>query len=257
MTRDLCLLFFYTLPGPPRNFRLYWLLFIRMVIYGCEGVIVYSLVLTIVVGEDEEEPGMLVELTRLLLCHASEQAGTVRRDKRAINNTNPSWLALLSDVNQTFPELSQVLDNLAWSSATPMGLLGTDPTTFPASTTEPATSPDYHTNALSFEDPTFSSTPNTSLTGELTSDPRSVMRGYRLGWCVEVLEINTSISTLTCSSSFMGPICVMLVICLVSAALGFACRAIDGNLGTRDGPATVAVCNATRPVPTNPPTRMV
>ena len=76
MTRDLCLLFFYTLPGPPRNFRLYWLLFIRMVIYGCEGVIVYSLVLTIVVGEDEEEPGMLVELTRLLLCHALEQAGT-------------------------------------------------------------------------------------------------------------------------------------------------------------------------------------
>ena len=130
MVRDLCLLFFYTLPGPPRNFRLYWLLFIRMVIYACEGVIVYSLVLTIVVGEDEVEPGMLVEITRLLLCHASEQAGTSRRDKRAIDNTNTntntSWFTLLSDVNQSFPELSEVLDDLAWQPATTVTLLGPD-----------------------------------------------------------------------------------------------------------------------------------
>ena len=232
MVRDLCLLFFYTLPGPPRNFRLYWLLFIRMVIYACEGVIVYSLVLTIVVGEDEVEPGMLVEITRLLLCHASEQAGTSGRAKRAIDSpTNSTWFTLLSDVNQSFPELSQVLDDLAWQPATTVTLLGTDSTTFPALNIESTTTPNHQTNTPSFEDPIFFSNTNTSLPGESISDPRNLMRGYRLGWCVEVLEINTSISTLTCSSSFMGPICVMLVICLVSAALGYAC----GSFGTRKG----------------------
>ena len=56
LTRDLCLLLFYTLPGPPKTLRLYWLLFLRMLIYGCEGLILYSLTLTVMVGETPKTP---------------------------------------------------------------------------------------------------------------------------------------------------------------------------------------------------------
>ena len=82
MTRDLVLLLFYTLPGTPKTFRVYWLMFVRMIIYGVEGLILYSLTLTIMVGEQAKDPDVLVELTRLLLCHTTERAES-RRDQLA------------------------------------------------------------------------------------------------------------------------------------------------------------------------------
>ena len=63
-TRDLVLLLFYTLPGTPKTLRVYGLMVVRMLLYGIEGLILYSLTLTIVVGEQVKDPGVLVELTR-------------------------------------------------------------------------------------------------------------------------------------------------------------------------------------------------
>ena len=105
-TRDLVLLLFYTLPGTPKTFRVYGLMFVRMLLYGIEGLILYSLTLTIMVGEQVKDPGVLVELTRLLLCHNTGRAES-NRDRRSATTT---WLSLLSDVNETYPELSEVLD---------------------------------------------------------------------------------------------------------------------------------------------------
>ena len=212
LTRDLCLLLFYTLPGPPKTLRLYWLLFLRMLIYGCEGLILYSLTLTVMVGEDAKDPGVLVELTRLLLCHATERAEG-RRDRRSA--VDDSWINLLSDVNQTYPELSGVLDELVWPA----------PTTRNRSEVVTSTTPSMDTLAISPSSTLdiLSTSPNLSLN---IPDSRNAMKGYRLGWCLEIFEIETSVSTLTCSSSLMAPLCVLMVIFLCSAALGYLCASI-------------------------------
>ena len=119
LLRDLLLLLFYALPGTPQNCRLYALMALRLAIYVAEGISFYALILTIVVGEDETDPGILVELTRLLLCHATERASLTTRKRRAVPllhdstaDLRPTWLALLADVNASFPELSQVISNL-------------------------------------------------------------------------------------------------------------------------------------------------
>ena len=227
MTRDLCLLLFYTLPGPPKTFRLYWLLFLRLLIYGCEGLILYSLTLTVMVGEDAKDPGILVELTRLLLCHATGQAEG-RRDRRSADDD--SWINLLSDVNQTYPELSGVLDELVWPAPTAESLSEVTTPTAPSMdslATSPSSALDILSSTLAVSPgsalDTLSTSPNLSLT---VPDSRTAMRGYRLGWCLEVFEIGTGVSTLTCSSSLMAPLCVLMVIFLCSATLGYLCASI-------------------------------
>ena len=242
LTRDLCLLLFYTLPGPPKTLRLYWLLFLRMLIYGCEGLILYSLTLTVMVGEDAKDPGVLVELTRLLLCHATERAEG-RRDRRSADDD--SWINLLSDVNQTYPELSGVLDELVWPAPTTRNrsevVTSTTPSMdtlaiFPSSTLDtlsttlsisPSSTLEILSSTLGISPSStmdiLSTSPNLSLT---IPDSRNAMKGYRLGWCLEIFEIETSVSTLTCSSSLMAPLCVLMVIFLCSAALGYLCASI-------------------------------
>ena len=110
-TRDLVLLLFYTLPGTPKTCRVYGLMLVRMFLYGIEGLIIYALALTIMVGEQVKDPGVLVELTRLLLCH---NTGRTEGNNRGRRSATSSWLDLISDVNQTYPELSGVLDELIW-----------------------------------------------------------------------------------------------------------------------------------------------
>ena len=71
--RDLTLLFWYTLPGPATNLRFYCLILARMVFYVLEATAFYAMTATIMAGADTDDPGVLVELTRLLLCSAAEQ----------------------------------------------------------------------------------------------------------------------------------------------------------------------------------------
>ena len=246
-TRDFVLLLFYTLPGTPKTLRVYGLMVVRMLLYGIEGLILYSLTLTIVVGEKVKDPGVLVELTRLLLCHNTGRAEN-HRDRRSAT----TWLNFLSDGNETYPELSEVLDGLVqpaenlsetvflnistlsstWSTHLNNTLdsipYSTWPTTLSStldsifSSTWPATL----NNTMNF---TISSTMPTAMraltTPTATSDPRTAMKGYRLGWGLEVFNLETSISTLTCSSSLMAPICILVVVILVSTTLGFLCAA--------------------------------
>ena len=240
-TRDLVLLLFYTLPGTPKTFRVYGLMFVRMLLYGIEGLILYSLTLTIVVGEQVKDPGVLVELTRLLLCHNTGRAES-HRDRRSATTT---WLNLLSDVNETYPELSGVLDGLVRPAE------NLSETVFP---TIPTTSSTWPTILNSTLDPILSSTMNPILSSTMnsilpstmstamraltipttaSSDSRTAMKGYRLGWCLEIFNLETNISTLTCSSSLMAPVCILVVIILCSTTMGFLCA-----VRPRAGPPT-------------------
>ena len=83
---------------------------LRLAIYVAEGISFYALILTIVVGEDETDPGILVELTRLLLCHATERASLTTRKRRAVPllhdstaDLRPTWLAPVSYTHLTLP----------------------------------------------------------------------------------------------------------------------------------------------------------
>ena len=233
-TRDLVLLLFYTLPGTPKTFRVYGLMLVRMLLYGIEGLILYSLTLTIVVGEQVKDPGVLVELTRLLLCHNTGWAES-HRDRRSATTT---WLNLLSDVNETYPELSEVLDGLVRPAE------NLSETVFP---TIPTTSSTWPTTLNSTLDPILSYTMNSILPSTMStamraltipttasSDSRTAMKGYRLGWCLEIFNLETSISTLTCSSSLMAPVCILVVIILCSTTMGFLC-AVRSRAGQRTG----------------------
>ena len=151
LIRDVGLLLFYTLPGPVTDYRFYGLLMIRMILYSFEGIIIYAMAMTIMVEADEKNPGMLVELTRLLLCSAAEQAEA--RIKREVNG---SWLNLISNVNQTYPELAGVLEELIWT-----------PTTFPSMTQESTNTTIWDTST---RDTIIWNTTNTNILDTSTRD---------------------------------------------------------------------------------------
>ena len=245
-TRDLVLLLFYTLPGTPKTLRVYGLMFVRMLLYGIEGLILYSLTLTIVVGEQVKDPGVLVELTRFLLCHNTGRAES-HRDRRSATTT---WLNLLSDVNETYPELSEVLDGLVrpadnlsetvfpniptisstWSTTLNSTLDSTLSSTWPTtlnSTLDSILSSTWPATLNNTMNSTLSSTMSTAMRAltipTASSNPRTAMKGYRLGWCLEVFNLETNISTLTCSSSLMAPVCILVVVILCSTTIGFLC----------------------------------
>ena len=229
-TRDLVLLLFYTLPGTPKTLRVYGLMFVRMLLYGIEGLILYSLTLTIVVGEQVKDPGVLVELTRLLLCHNTGRAES-NRDRRSATTT---WLNLLSDVNETYPELSEVLDGLVRPaenlSETVFPNIPTISSTWSTtlnSTLDSILSSTWPATLNNTMNSTLSSTMSTAMRAltipTASSNPRTAMKGYRLGWCLEVFNLENNISTLTCSSSLTAPICILVVVILCSTTIGFLC----------------------------------
>ena len=244
--RDLVLLLFYALPGTPKTCRVYRLMLVRMLLYGIEGLVFYALALTIMVGEQVKDPGVLVELTRLLLCH---NTGRTEGNNRGRRSATSSWLNLISDVNQTYPKLSGVLDELIWptenvsetdfptsstifsSMSTPMNSTGD--TTF---STMPTPMNSTLATILSTMFIPMNSTVDTPLPSTMSSMrdittptmasslPRTAeFQGYRLGWCLEVFSLKTGISTLTCSSSLMGPVCILAVVIMCSITLGFLC----------------------------------
>ena len=228
--RDLVLLLFYTLPGTPKTCRVYGLMLVRMFLYGIEGLIIYALALTIMVGEQVKDPGVLVELTRLLLCH---NTGRTEGNNRGRQSAASPWLDLISDVNQTYPELSGVFDELIWPTenvsetvvATSHTASSTMPT--PLNSTLYTILSTMSTPLNSTVDTiisTISSMRDVTISTTAFSNPRTAeFQGYRLGWCLEVHSLETSISTLTCSSSLLGPVCMLVVIILCSVSLGFLC----------------------------------
>ena len=229
-TRDLVLLLFYTLPGTPKTLRVYGLMVVRMLLYGIEGLILYSLTLTIVVGEQVKDPGVLVELTRFLLCHNTGRAES-HRDRRSATTT---WLNFLSDVNETYPELSEVLDGLVRPaenlSETVLPNIPTISSTWSTtlnSTLDSILSSTWPATLNNTMNSTLSSTMSTAMRAltipTASSNPRTAMKGYRLGWCLEVFNLENNISTLTCSSSLTAPICILVVVILCSTTIGFLC----------------------------------
>ena len=276
LLRDLLLLLFYALPGTPQNCRLYALMALRLAIYVAEGISFYALILTIVVGEDETDPGILVELTRLLLCHATERASLTTRKRRAVPllhdstaDLRPTWLALLADVNASFPELSQVISNLTsqdypqdWDEDHLEHLNNT--TTFPnASDTTvdllPSSSPDppspTWTSATTTRNPTWTLSPTPDFSSSTlattsfspldittSSSPLDITAstwinrgwsGYHTSWCLKVQEIQNHHITFNCSASLMEPLAVLLLLIIicsaVSAVVGYLCGKVQAK----------------------------
>ena len=74
--------------------------------------------------------------------------------------------------------------------------------------------------------PEASSTPGLPAP-EASSTPECVYfctsATYRISWCVEVSNLSLELTNLTCSSSFMEPLLVVLVVCMASAGTGYVC----------------------------------
>ena len=260
MSRDLCLLLFYILPDPSRSLRLYCLLFLRLVLYCCEGLIVYSLTATIIAGESAQDPGILVELTRMILCHATEQS-TSKRTRRSAD----TWQNFLSNVNETYPELAEVWDDLIWpaknvsdefistsegfnnstegplfTSSTEDSNNSTEESLFTSSTEVSNNStegPLFNSNLTTMSSPMTTLTNSNTLSSFPTQamdflSPKTTMRGYRLGLCLEVNGLESNSSTLVCTS-VLGPVCLLLVILMFAIAVGYTC----GRAGQRESVA--------------------
>ena len=136
-----------------------------------------------------------------------------------IPTTSSTWHTTLNSTSD--PILSYTMDSI---------LPSTWPTTL-NSTLDPILS--YTMNSIL---PSTMSTAMRALTIPTTasSDSRTAMKGYRLGWCLEIFNLETSISTLTCSSSLMAPVCILVVIILCSTTMGFLC-AVRPRAGQQAG----------------------
>ena len=115
VVRDLTLLFWWSLPGPATNLRFYCLIFARLVFYILEATAFYAMTATILAGTDTDDPGVLVELTRLLLCSAAEQMET--RVKRGTDD----WQSLVTQVNGSNSELAEILKDLFHTTTSRVG----------------------------------------------------------------------------------------------------------------------------------------
>ena len=113
LIRDLTLLFWWALPGTATNMRFYCLIFTRIVFYIVEATAFYAMTATILAGTDTDEAGVLVELTRLILCSAAEQMET--RVKRGTED----WQSLVQQVNDTNSELAEILKDLFHTTTRP------------------------------------------------------------------------------------------------------------------------------------------
>ena len=224
LLRDVVLLFCYTLPGPVTNFRFYCLIMIRMALYSFEGMIIYAMAMTIMTEADEENPGVLIELTRLLLCSAAEQA-----EARIKREANGSWLDLISNVNQSNLELAEVLGNL----------IGT--TTFSSVSQE-------HSNNITIVDPNTilgdmislssnltqsldsNTNDNTNINDNFNIMASSLNLGYQFDWCLQVEDLDSDQTTITCISGLSLPICALVTLAMCTTTCGF----VLAHLGKRN-----------------------
>ena len=113
VVRDLTLLFWWSLPGPATNLRFYCLIFARLVFYILEATAFYAMTATILAGADTDDPGVLVELTRLLLCSAAEQV------EARVRRGTDGWQNLVNQVNGSNTELAEILRNLLDTTTRP------------------------------------------------------------------------------------------------------------------------------------------
>ena len=113
VVRDLTLLFWWSLPGPATNLRFYCLIFARLVFYILEATAFYAMTATILAGTDTDDPGVLVELTRLLLCSAAEQV------EARVRRGTDEWQSLVKQVNGSNSELAEILRNLLHTTTRP------------------------------------------------------------------------------------------------------------------------------------------
>ena len=71
--------------------------------------------------------------------------------------------------------------------------------------------------------PATSGSPTSEIPTRASTTTPAKPATYRISWCVEVSNLSLELTTLTCSSSFMEPLLVVLVVCMASAGAGYVC----------------------------------
>ena len=310
LLRDLILLCWYTLPGPATNLRFYCLILARMIFYGLEAMVFYAMTVTIMTGADEEDPGVLIELTRLLLCSAVQQAETrVRRE-------TGGWQDLVSQVNGSNTELAEILRSLIgtttlssldystnttletkdiatessntilefFNGTTLVEMVSLSPSTimeyFNGTTLvemvslSPNTTQEYfngttlektvsissdiafefnNTDTIAFEfNNTDTIAADSSLGENITAMTAFLNQRYQFDWCVQIEDLDTDQTAITCISGLALPLCAVVALTLGSTACGFVLARLGRNQTEGSGKRTKVKVN---PVPSRSPQR--
>jgi len=233
VTRDLSLLLFYVLPDPTRSLRLYFLLFLRLALYCFEGLVVYALTATILAGETTTDPGMLVELTRMILCHTSDQLSN-KRTRRSVG----SWQDFLLNVNATHPDLANIWEEFLTDgfSNTSADYFNNTQMYLPSSTSEsPSTIPETTLFTTTSTEPALPYSTSENSTNNLithlfnSNNQTTTMQGYHVGLCLDVNDLQSKTSTMICTSA-LGPLCLILTLLMFAIVMAFSC----GRTGQRE-----------------------
>ena len=264
VTRDLSLLLFYVLPDPTRSLRLYFLLFLRLALYCFEGLVVYALTATILAGDTTTDPGMLVELTRMILCHTSDQLSN-KRTRRSVG----SWQDFLLNVNATHPDLANIWEEFLTDgfSNTSADYFNNTQMYLPSSTSEsPFTIPETTLFTTTSTEPALpystsespSTIPETTLFTTTSTEPAlpystsenstnnlithlfssnnqtTTMQGYHVGLCLDVNDLQSKTSTMICTSA-LGPFCLILTLLMCAIVMAFSCgRTVQRESGSEE-----------------------
>ena len=233
VTRDLSLLLFYVLPDPTRSLRLYFLLFLRLALYCFEGLVVYALTATILAGDTTTDPGMLVELTRMILCHTSDQLSN-KRTRRSVG----SWQDFLLNVNATHPDLANIWEEFLTDgfSNTSADYFNNTQMYLPSSTSEsPSTILETTLFTTTSTEPALPYSTSENSTNNLithlfnSNNQTTTMQGYHVGLCLDVNDLQSKTSTMICTSA-LGPLCLILTLLMFAIVMAFSC----GRTGQRE-----------------------
>ena len=238
VTRDLSLLLFYVLPDPTRSLRLYFLLFLRLALYCFEGLVVYALTATILAGETTTDPGMLVELTRMILCHTSDQLSN-KRTRRSVG----SWQDFLLNVNATHPDLANIWEEFLTDgfSNTSANYFNNTQMYLPSSTSEsPSTIPETILFTTTSTEPALPYSTSENSTNNLithlfsSNNQTTTMQGYHVGLCLDVNDLQSKTSTMICTSA-LGPFCLILTLLMFAIVMAFSCgRTVQRESGSEE-----------------------
>ena len=238
VTRDLSLLLFYVLPDPTRSLRLYFLLFLRLALYCFEGLVVYALTATILAGETTTDPGMLVELTRMILCHTSDQLSN-KRTRRSVG----SWQDFLLNVNATHPDLANIWEEFLTDgfSNTSADYFNNTQMYLPSSTSEsPSTIPETILFTTTSTEPALPYSTSENSTNNLithlfsSNNQTTTMQGYHVGLCLDVNDLQSKTSTMICTSA-LGPFCLILTLLMFAIVMAFSCgRTVQRESGSEE-----------------------
>ena len=238
VTRDLSLLLFYVLPDPTRSLRLYFLLFLRLALYCFEGLVVYALTATILAGETTTDPGMLVELTRMILCHTSDQLSN-KRTRRSVG----TWQDFLLNVNATHPDLANIWEEFLTDgfSNTSADYFNNTQMYLPSSTSEsPSTIPETTLFTTTSTEPALPYSTSENSTNNLitylfnSNNQTTTMQGYHVGLCLDVNDLQSKTSTMICTSA-LGPFCLILTLLMFAIVMAFSCgRTVQRESGSEE-----------------------